>query len=446
MHVPTGQMQDLIAVGDDPPFLLRTDAILYSDARVQDIAEELSQRCKTRIDPTSILAKLSLLSEPGECSPGYSLLLGAADYVIYTFAADPKPMVTDPTTVSTTGLTTAPHRNYNVSLLERAGFSQFLPLLPSILERPCVNGHLCESVAAKLGRPDLAGTPLVHAGGDAFSATVGAGCRAKDRGLYIYCGTSGWIGGTTSIGASASRTKDGLFALGHCSDAQAEISLASLSAAGGNVSFACETLLGGIEAREMDRLAMTAPIGANGLVYMPFITGRRCPAPDASAMGALYGLKGSSTRADVARAVIEGIAFAYSAAAPLLPEQIIGRGNSLRMVGGGAKSETLVRGVAAMLGGNNGVLRIPYGSEVGILGAAAVAAEVLEVSCGEGLWENCDCTAVCEEERENWLLASERWYRRLQQEDIFSALRDSELDLDTLKNRWYASISAKTDK
>lgn len=262
----------------------------------------------------------------------------------------------------------------------------------------------------------MTGTPLIHAGGDAFSATVGAGCHRKDSGLYVYCGTSGWIGGTTTLGASSRRAKDGLFALGHCSDASSEISLASLSSVGGNVSFACETLLGGINAKDMDRLAMTSPVGANGLVYMPFITGRRCPMPNPLASGVLSGLRSSTTRADVARAVMEGIAFALKASAELLPEQISRSGKSLRLIGGGAQSETLVRAIAALLGGADGVSRLPDGSEPGILGAAAVAADVLGVCRPESLWTNLDCTAINEEELNSWTAANDKWCRQFQQE------------------------------
>lgn len=92
-------MQNLVAVGASPPSLLCEDAILYSDARVKDVTDKLSEQCGAKIDPTSILAKLSLLPDPDQHNPGYSLLLGAADYVIYALSKDPKPLVTDPTTV-----------------------------------------------------------------------------------------------------------------------------------------------------------------------------------------------------------------------------------------------------------------------------------------------------------------------------------------------------------
>lgn len=403
-----GQMQDLIAVGPDPPALLCSDAILYSDSRAHQAAENLSVRCGTRIDATSILAKLSLLPPPSAPTPAsYSLLLGAADYIIHAFSASPKPTVTDATTVSTTGLTTPPHRRYNSALLTLAGFSAFEAMLPSILPSPRITGRLCASVAVQLGHPELADTPLVHACGDAFSATAGAE-RDSLGGAYVYCGSSGWVGGTTSL--SGPRAGSGLFALGHAVDKHAQVTLASLSAAGANVAFAAERLVPGADVEEVGRLAGQAALGANGILYMPYITGRRCPSPSDKAAGALVGLRASTTRADVARAVVEGVAFAFAHAARTLPEGVVGERETVRMVGGGAKCGPLVRGIAALVA-KGGVVRMRgEDGAVGIVGAARTAARVV---CEEvaDWWTDGEVVVVGEEERSRWEEVFGRWRR-----------------------------------
>ena len=56
--------------------------------------------------------------------------------------------------------------------------------------------------------------------------------------------------------------------------------------------------------------AETSPPGANGLVFLPYFSGERTPIHDPHAKGAVLGLTLASTRADVYRALIEGIAFA----------------------------------------------------------------------------------------------------------------------------------------
>ena len=72
-------------------------------------------------------------------------------------------------------------------------------------------------------------------------------------------------------------------------------------------------------ARDLDaRSAMAAlaeeaeasPPGGNGLLVLPYFSGERTPIHDPHAKGAILGLTLASTRADVYRALIEGIAFA----------------------------------------------------------------------------------------------------------------------------------------
>ena len=61
---------------------------------------------------------------------------------------------------------------------------------------------------------------------------------------------------------------------------------------------------------ELAAEAETSPAGANGLVFLPYFSGERTPIHDPHAKGSVLGLTLASTRADVYRALIEGIAFA----------------------------------------------------------------------------------------------------------------------------------------
>jgi xylulokinase len=56
--------------------------------------------------------------------------------------------------------------------------------------------------------------------------------------------------------------------------------------------------------------AATSPPGANGLVFLPYLSGERTPIHDPNAKGAIVGLTLAHTRADIYRAALEGIAFA----------------------------------------------------------------------------------------------------------------------------------------
>jgi xylulokinase len=83
-------------------------------------------------------------------------------------------------------------------------------------------------------------------------------------------------------------------------------------------------------------LAGGAPAGAEGLVFLPYLTGERTPHMDPSARAAFVGLTSRHTTAHLARAVMEGITFALRDSLALmralgLPvERIIATGGGAR--------------------------------------------------------------------------------------------------------------------
>jgi len=89
---------------------------------------------------------------------------------------------------------------------------------------------------------------------------------------------------------------------------------------------------------EIERLAQTSVPGANGLVFLPYLSGERSPIWDAMASGTWVGLRLNHTRQDMIRAVFEGTSFGL--------RQILARGQTkwgwlprrLLGVGGGARS------------------------------------------------------------------------------------------------------------
>jgi xylulokinase len=57
------------------------------------------------------------------------------------------------------------------------------------------------------------------------------------------------------------------------------------------------------------RLASSSPIGANGLVVLPYFAGERTPLMDPDAKGVIFGLRLSHTRGDIYRAILESVGF-----------------------------------------------------------------------------------------------------------------------------------------
>lgn len=79
------------------------------------------------------------------------------------------------------------------------------------------------------------------------------------------------------------------------------------------------------------------PAGAEGLFFLPYLSGERTPHADPMARGAFVGLTLKHTRAELARAVFEGVTFALRDSLDLIVEQGVAV-KEVRATGGGAKS------------------------------------------------------------------------------------------------------------
>jgi xylulokinase len=101
-----------------------------------------------------------------------------------------------------------------------------------------------------------------------------------------------------------------------------------------------ERLLG-VDHDGMADLALESEPGAHGLTLLPYLDGERTPnRPDAA--GALYGLTTATTRADLARAHVEGLLFSLADAVDALAE-VSGRAPSrLLLIGGAARNPAIL--------------------------------------------------------------------------------------------------------
>ena len=87
----------------------------------------------------------------------------------------------------------------------------------------------------------------------------------------------------------------------------------------------------------------------DGILFQPYLRGERTPHNDVSARAAFAGLDATSDSVDLARAVLEGVAFSLRMAQDLLTDGAQAH-SSLCLVGGGAKSALWSRIIATVLG------------------------------------------------------------------------------------------------
>jgi xylulokinase len=93
------------------------------------------------------------------------------------------------------------------------------------------------------------------------------------------------------------------------------------------------------------REAADSPIGAKGLVALPYFEGERTPLHDPKAKGVLFGLSLKHTRGDVYRSILEGVGFGIRHNLEAMAEERV-RPKRIFAVGGGTKNETWMQMVA----------------------------------------------------------------------------------------------------
>jgi xylulokinase len=132
--------------------------------------------------------------------------------------------------------------------------------------------------------------------------------------------------------------------------------------------------------------AATVSPGAEGLVFLPYLTGERCPYPDPLARGAFVGLTLRHTQAHLTRAVVEGVTYGLADSLKLVRDLGI-RIDEVRAVGGGARSSIWRQILADVF---QTEITLINSSEGGAFGVALLA------GAGIGVWANtreaCDAT------------------------------------------------------
>lgn len=134
-----------------------------------------------------------------------------------------------------------------------------------------------------------------------------------------------------------------------------------------NIDWMLDTISPTRDFNEIDRIVDSAPVGSSGVIYLPYIgvSGERAPFYHPYARAEFFGMSLVTTRADLIRAVYEGISLSIR---DCLEE--IGAKGIIYLAGGGAKSPVWSQMIADVCGCE---VRIPSGNEQGAKGAALMA-------------------------------------------------------------------------
>ncbi|MCQ4288449.1 xylulokinase [Pseudomonas stutzeri] len=230
---------------------------------------------------------------------------------------------------SGTGYFDVRSRRWDLELLHHIDPSgRLAAALPELIEPHQSVGYLRPELAKRLGLNPQA--LVASGGGDNMMGAIGTGNIAPGA-ITMSLGTSGTLYGYGNEPRVSSQPSVATF----CSSSGGWLPLIctmNLTNANGTIRELLQ-----LELEQFNALVAQAPIGADGVSMLPYLNGERVPAlPQASA--SLHGLTSDNlTRANLCRAVLEGVTFGLRYGLDLLRDSGI-RSERIRLIGGGAKN------------------------------------------------------------------------------------------------------------
>jgi xylulokinase len=210
--------------------------------------------------------------------------------------------------------------------------------LPRLAEASEPVGTLRDELAARFGFPT--GVIVAAGGGDAAVGAVGIGAIAPGS-AFISLGTASQL--IVARDRYRAAPEKLLHSFAHALPGRWYAMAAMLNGAG---ALAFAGRLFGASAGELEAEAAQNYDGPGEVLFLPYLSGERTPHDDAHARGVYFGLTPATSRADIARATMEGFACTFADARDCVEngEAPLGR---IGLIGGGSKSLLWTRMIAA---------------------------------------------------------------------------------------------------
>jgi xylulokinase len=268
-------------------------------------------------------------------------------------------------------------RRWHKGLLSKLDID--IDLLPECYESVEISGQVTAQAARATGLS--AGVPVVGGAGDQPAGAIGNGIVRRGI-VSATMGTSGVV--FAHCEEPADNKEGNLQSFCHAVPGKWCVFGCMLSA-GGSLQWLRDTLYadevqrlrrtrkdpGQIYPRMIAEAAKTPP-GCEGLFFLPYLTGERCPYPDPHARGAWIGLTQRHSQAAMIRAVLEGITYGMRDQVEMMRQQGVAV-RQVRAGGGGALSKFWRQMQADMYGAQVVTINTQEGAAYGVALLAAVA-------------------------------------------------------------------------
>ncbi len=339
----SGQMHGLVMLDGDNRVIRRS--IIWCDQRTANEVKEITDKvgAERLIDITAnpaitgfTAAKIMWVknNEPQNYEKCRHILL-PKDYIRFMLTGEYATEVSD---ASGMQLLDIPNRCWSDEVLDKLGIDK--SLLAKVYESPEITGKVTKQVADLTGLAE--GTIVVGGAGDNAAAAVGTGV-VEDGKAFTTIGSSGVVFAHTSDISIDNKGRVHTFccAVPNCWHVMGVTQSAGLSLNHfrDNLCWSeMETALNmGVDPYYLtDKAAMEVPIGANKLLYMPYLNGERTPHLDPNCRGAFVGLSTMHKKKDMIRAVMEGVSYSLRDCVEVMREMKISVTDMMACGGGGS--------------------------------------------------------------------------------------------------------------
>jgi xylulokinase len=366
----TGQMHGLVIL-DEHNKVIRP-ALIWCDQRSQPQVDFIEQKL-------GAAAILQHIANP--VLTGFTLpkLLWVRDHEPRKFAAIRKILLpkdylrfkltgefaTDVSDASGTALFDVVNRRWSHEMV--AGLNLDLAHLPKAFESNEITGKVTAAAAAATGLAE--NTPVVAGAGDQAASAIGNGIVESGK-VSCTIGTSGVVFAYAAQPAydKLGRVHTFCHAVPNAWHVMGVTQGAGLSLQWFRSRFAPEVAYDDLTAD-----AALSPPGAHGLFWLPYLMGERTPHLDANARAAWIGLTARHQRADLVRALLEGVCFSQKDGLDII-NNLGSKPRQIRLSGGGAKSPLWLQLFADIFAQDVATLATQEGSAYGAALLALVGA------------------------------------------------------------------------
>lgn len=340
----SGQMHGLVMLDDENKVI--RPSIIWCDGRTgaecREITEKVGAQRLIGITANPALAGFTASkiiwvkkNEPENYKRCRHILL-PKDYIRFMLTGEYATEVSD---ASGMQLLDVPNRRWSKEILDLLEIDE--SLLGRVYESVEVTGRISRAASEATGLST--GTPVVGGAGDNAAAAVGTGV-VRDGKAFTTIGSSGVVYTHTSSIAIDPKGRVHTFC---CAVPGAWHIMGVTQAAGLSLKwfrdnfcqdYVEEARKEGVDPYDlMNRDAENVPIGCNKLIFLPYLMGERTPHLDPDCRGMFFGLSAIHTRADMIRAVMEGVSYSLKDCYSIL-EEMGAKPHEMMACGGGGKS------------------------------------------------------------------------------------------------------------